>query len=145
MADKQEGLSIIDKGFEMEGTLNVKGKLIICGTVRGTLIGDQVVTAPGSRVFAQANVREMIIRGYFEGDITACESLQILNTGHFLGKIICKNLTVEAGGRLNGGVTPLNSKDAHSPADTIIAAKGMNSGLQQTEDNTEETDPSKPG
>ncbi len=122
MADKSGGLSIIDKGLKVEGTLNAEGKLIIAGVLEGTLIGNAVVTVEGSRVVAHAKVREMIIAGDFEGDVTAYESLRILQTGNFGGNIICKSLSLEAGGKLNGNVRPLEGKNHLSVPKTEVPA-----------------------
>ena len=141
MADKQEGLSIIDKDCLVEGTLNVKGKLIVAGSLKGTLIGNTVVTAKGSRVDAPAKVREMIIGGEFQGDITVYETLRILSTGVFSGKIVCKSITLETGGKLNGRVKPLVPTEELLHTDTALAAGGVNPGLP-VEGDTKGTDPS---
>ncbi len=140
MADKQEGLSIIDKDCLVEGTLNVKGKLIVAGSLKGTLIGNTVVTAKGSSVNAPAKVREMIIGGEFQGDITVYETLRILSTGAFSGKIVCKSITLETGGKLNGRVKPLDLTKELSLADTALAAGGANQGLSQVEGDTKGKD-----
>jgi cytoskeletal protein CcmA (bactofilin family) len=144
MADRQEGISIIDKDCLVEGTLNVKGKLIVAGSLKGTLIGNTVVTAKGSHVDAPAKVREMIIGGEFQGDITVYETLRILSTGVFSGKIACNSITLETGGKLNGRVRPLDSTEGPSIKDTALAAGSMNPGLPQVQGDTEGTDPSKP-
>ena len=111
MLEKTTGLSIIDKGLKVEGVLNAEGKLIIGGAVEGTLIGDEVVIAPGSRVIAQARVREMVISGDFEGEVRAYGSLRIMPTGNFCGHIVCKSLSLQAGGTLNGSVKPLEAEE----------------------------------
>ena len=111
MGDKTKGISIIDTGLKVAGTVNDKGKLIIAGALEGTLIGNTVVTVQGSRVVADAKVRELIIAGDFEGDITAYESLKVLPTGKFGGNVVCKSLIMEAGAKLNGNVRPLEAKD----------------------------------
>jgi cytoskeletal protein CcmA (bactofilin family) len=111
MADKTQGISIIDNGLKVDGTVNDKEKLIIAGALEGTLIGNTVVTVQGSRVVADAKVRELIIAGDFEGDVTAYESLKILPTGNFGGNVVCKSLIMEAGAKLNGNVRPLEAKD----------------------------------
>jgi cytoskeletal protein CcmA (bactofilin family) len=112
MADKREALTIIDRDVEVEGTLKVKGKLIVVGTLKGTLVGETVVTVEGSTVLARAQVRDLIIGGDFQGDIVVSERLKILNTGSFFGTAVCSRLSVEAGGQLNGRVEPFDSKDA---------------------------------
>jgi cytoskeletal protein CcmA (bactofilin family) len=144
MADKQEGLSIIDKDCLVEGTLDIKGKLVIAGSLKGNLIGNTVVTVKGSHVHAPAKVREMIIGGEFEGDITVYESLRILSTGAFSGKIVCKSITLETGGKLNGRVKPLDSAEGVSLADTALAAGDVSPALPQVEGDTEGKDPSLP-
>jgi cytoskeletal protein CcmA (bactofilin family) len=109
MKEQRAGLSIIDKGLRVEGIVNVEGKLIIIGSLEGTLVGDTVVTAEGSHVVAEAKVREMVIGGKFEGDVTAYESLKVLKTGDITGNIVCKNIDVEPGGQLNGSVKILDA------------------------------------
>jgi len=116
MLEKTTGLSIIDKGLKVEGILSAEGKLIVGGAVEGTLIGDEVVIAPGSRVVAQARVREMVISGDFEGEVRAYESLRIMPTGNFCGHIVCKSLSLQAGGTLNGSVKPLEAEEDVSAA-----------------------------
>jgi cytoskeletal protein CcmA (bactofilin family) len=109
MEGKSKELSIIDKGLTVEGTVNAGGKLIIAGSLKGTLVGNEVVTVRGSRVVVKAQVQDMVIAGEFEGDVTAFRSLKILRTGVFGGNIVCKDLSLEAGGRLNGSVRPLEA------------------------------------
>ncbi len=121
MKDKGASLSIIDKGLNVEGTLNADGKLIIIGTLKGTLIGNAIVTAKGSRVTAEARVENIVIAGEFQGDVTAYNSLQILKTGNFAGNITCKSLSLEAGGKLNGHVRPLEAQDGVFPLSDIQA------------------------
>ncbi len=111
MKDKKAGVSIIDKSLRVEGTVNVVGKLIILGVLEGTLIGNTVVTAEGSHVVAQAKVKEIVIGGEFEGDVTAYESLKIMKTGRLRGNVACNNLDIEPGGQLNGSVRTLEATD----------------------------------
>lgn len=122
--DIQEGLSIIDKDSSVEGSFNVKGKLIVEGSLKGDLIGNKVVTVEGSLVDAPARVREMIIGGEFQGDITVYENLRILSTGSFTGRITCNSLTLDTGGKLNGRVKPLNAQQGFSTMTTPFAAGG---------------------
>ncbi len=136
MADKQESLSIIDKDCSVDGSFDVKGKLVIAGTLKGALVGNTVVTVEGSHVDAPARVREMIIGGEFKGDITVYESLRILSTGIFSGKITCNSITLESGGKLNGRVRPLDSTEGLSRKDTVQAAGGVNPASPQVEGDT---------
>lgn len=115
MKDKTKALSIVDKGFSVEGTVYAHGKLVIVGTLKGTLVGTAVVAAEGSLVTAHAKVEDLVIAGDFEGDVTVYNRLHISPTGNFSGNIICKDLRLEAGGILNGSVRPLADVDGQLP------------------------------
>ena len=114
----------MDQGLKVQGIVNVAGKLIIVGAMEGTLVGNTVVAAAGSHVVAEARVREMVIAGNFEGNVTAYESLKILQTGNFRGNIVCKNLDVEPGGQLNGSVKILEADAEGFVADTEDSGAG---------------------
>ena len=146
MARKQKGLSIIDKDSAVEGTLNIKGKLIVAGRLKGTLLGDTVVTAKDSHVDVKARVREMTIGGEFRGDIIVYERLNILKTGVFTGRVACRDLSLEAGGKLNGRVVPFEEKDAASGRDLSPSAEnGAMSSAPTTKGAAKEADMSMPG
>ncbi|ABW68005.1 bactofilin family protein [Desulfosudis oleivorans] len=101
MDSRQKGLSIIDGGLSIEGTLTVKGTLVIKGDVRGTIDGESLVIAAGGRVRATVRVTEMTVGGEFEGDAAVDRDLVILATGSCAGKVACRMLRMEKGGRLN--------------------------------------------
>ncbi|MBW1770499.1 MAG: polymer-forming cytoskeletal protein [Deltaproteobacteria bacterium] len=100
MGRQQQGLSIIDKGCQVEGTLNI--------------------------IDAQAKVREMIIGGECQGDITVYENLRILSTGVFSGNMMCKNIELEAGGKIDGRVRLIDSTEEPSRTGTILATNRVN-------------------
>lgn len=142
MLGKKEKVSIIDKDCLVEGTVNVDGKLIVAGALKGTIVGNTVVTVEGSRVEAEAKVRNMTIGGNFEGEATVHESLRILSTGAFSGNLSCKNITLDAGGKLDGRVRPFDSTEAPPRADAVQAAKEVQQPAGSKRD-TEETKRSK--
>ena len=104
MKDAQKKLSIIDEGFTVDGEVIGKGRLVIKGTVKGALSGDNVVIAEEGAVFADAQVDEMTIGGQFDGKIAVAHTLVILSTGKCSGEVTCRDLVVEAGGVLNASV-----------------------------------------
>ena len=104
MWNKTENISIIDKGLIVDGTVSAKGKLIIKGTVKGTLVGETVIVAKEGVISADTKVTSITIGGIFDGELEASNELIILSTGTCTGKMICKNLIVESGGKLNAGV-----------------------------------------
>ena len=105
MKNKSKDFSIIDKELTVEGTVSTKGKLVIKGKIKGTLLGDTVIIAKEGIVQADTKASRMTIGGTFEGDVHVSDELIILETGNCSGKIVCKNFVVEAGGILNADVT----------------------------------------
>jgi cytoskeletal protein CcmA (bactofilin family) len=102
---KSENISIIDSGLTIDGSISCKGKLIIKGTVKGTLEGETVVVAEEGSLLAEAEAESVTIGGSFEGSIRAAKELIILSKGNCAGRVVCKDLVVEAGGVLNAEVT----------------------------------------
>ena len=104
MKEIPKHFSIIDEGFTIEGTVSGKGRLIIKGTVKGTVTGDNVVIAENGVVHADARANEMTIGGSFYGEVDAERNLVILSTGKCTGEVRCQDLVIEAGGILNASV-----------------------------------------
>jgi cytoskeletal protein CcmA (bactofilin family) len=96
--------SIIDEGFTVDGTVTGKGRLVIKGTVKGTVVGDNVVISEQGSVYADARAQMMTIGGMFEGQIDVQKSLVILATGRCSGQVQCQDLVVEDGAMLNASV-----------------------------------------
>ena len=107
MKKKNEAFSIIDTGLSIDGQLICKGKLIVKGSLKGTIEGHEVVISEEGSINASAKVARITIGGSFEGDIRAMEELVVLSTGHCSGRVVCKNLVVESGGKLNAEVSCL--------------------------------------
>ena len=111
MKIKNKDFSIIDKNLTVDGTLNTTGRLIIKGTVKGSLVGEMVIIAEEGAVHADTRVASMTIGGTFEGEIQASRELVILSTGKCSGKVVCKDFVVEAGGILNAEVSCTSGAD----------------------------------
>ena len=113
MNNISKDFSIIDKELTVDGKIHTRGRLIIKGVVKGSVIGENVVIAEEGSVYADVKVASMTIGGTFEGEIRALKELIILETGKCSGKIICKDLVVETGAVLNAHVTSLSAKDSN--------------------------------
>jgi len=114
MKNKSKDFSIIDKELTVDGTVSTKGRLVIRGVVKGTLIGETVIIAEEGAVYGDTKVASMTIGGTFEGEVRASKELIILSTGNCSGKILCKDFVVEAGGILNAHVTCITAQDLKS-------------------------------
>jgi len=123
MKNKSKDFSIIDKELTVDGTISSKGKLVIKGVVKGTLIGETVIIAEEGKVLADTKASSMTIGGTFEGEIRASKELIILSTGNCSGKVVCKDFVVEAGGVLNAKVNCITSQDSKSQQELLAAKK----------------------
>ncbi len=110
MQNKINNISIIDEGLTVDGKVSVKGKLVIKGTIKGSLDGETVIIAKEGIVCADTKVASLTVGGKFEGNLTASRELIVLSTGSCTGKIECKNLIVESGGKLNSEVNYILAK-----------------------------------
>ncbi len=114
MKQSSKNISIIDKGELVDGTLACRGRLVINGTVKGCLEGDNIIISQDGVVQADTKVNNMTLGGTFEGEIRVAQELIILSTGNCSGKIFCKNIVMEAGGMLNASVTHIEAEHTHT-------------------------------
>ena len=112
MKSDNKKFSIIDEGFTVEGTVVGQGRLVIKGTVKGSVNGDNVVIAEEGAVFAEAKANIMTIGGSFDGQIEVDKELVVLSTGKCSGEVKCNNLVVEAGALLNASVACTAAKNS---------------------------------
>lgn len=105
MKDNGNKFSIIDKGMTVDGSLEGKGNLVVKGSVKGTLTGESVVISEEGHIAADTKADNLTVGGSFEGRLETSGQLVILATGKCTGEIICGDLVVEAGGRLDARVT----------------------------------------
>jgi cytoskeletal protein CcmA (bactofilin family) len=103
--DKDNIFSIIDKGMTVDGSVVGKGNLVVKGMVKGSLTGESVVISEEGQVEADTKVETMTVGGSFTGRVETSGQLVILATGRCAGEIVCGDLVVEAGGRLDARVT----------------------------------------
>ena len=114
---KSKNISIIDQEATVEGAFSCKGRLVIKGAVKGTLIGDTVIIAEEGAVYADTKAESITIGGIFVGEIKDADELIILSTGNCSGKVTCKDLVVEAGGILNAEVTSNKIHDSNKSSE----------------------------
>ena len=107
---KSNDFSIIDKGLTVEGTVCCKGKLIVKGTLKGKLNGENVIIAKDGAVYADTTAINISVGGIFEGVIRSVHELVILSSGICSGKVNCQSLALEPGGILNAEVNCLSDE-----------------------------------
>jgi len=125
---KSKNISIIDQGAIVDGTFSCKGRLVIKGTVKGILLGDIVTIAKEGAVYADTKAASITIGGIFVGEIKDADELIILSTGNCSGKVICKDLVVEAGGILNAEVTCNKIHDSNKSSENLPLSQPRQTG-----------------
>jgi cytoskeletal protein CcmA (bactofilin family) len=113
--------SIINKDQTFEGKISSRGKLIIHGTVSGKIVVDILEIYEEGVVNADIKATDITISGTFKGESRASNELNIRSTGNYTGKIICRNLVVEAGGVLNAEVTCISALEGGSGEKLLTA------------------------
>lgn len=114
MKQNSKNISIIDKGELVDGTLACKGRLVVNGTVKGNLEGDNVIVSQDGVIHAETEVNNMTLGGEFEGRLRVAQELIILSTGDCSGNVFCKSIVMEAGGKLNASVTHIEEERTQS-------------------------------
>ncbi|MDD3463315.1 MAG: polymer-forming cytoskeletal protein [Sulfurospirillaceae bacterium] len=66
------------------------------GEVKGTIVSESIVTiGKQGRIYGAIHSQRLIVNGFFEGEAD-CDNVEILVGGKFLGKVISRELVVEA-------------------------------------------------
>ena len=103
---KEEPETTLGEGVTFRGELTFERLLRIDGTFEGELISKgKVIVGPKGQVKADLNLREAIIEGKVEGNITVEERLELRGTASVTGDITAKLLSVDEGVTLCGQVT----------------------------------------
>lgn len=88
--------TIIASGAKAEGIFNCQTRLHIDGEIIGKVLSDSIVTiGKQGRVNGEINASRLIVNGLFEGNAN-CDNVEVLECGRFIGKVISKELIIEA-------------------------------------------------
>ena len=96
----------LGEGVTFRGELSFERLLRIDGTFEGELLSQgKVVVGPKGVVKANLVLREAIVEGVIEGDVTVQEKLELRGEASVKGDIKAKILCVDEGVKLEGHVT----------------------------------------
>jgi cytoskeletal protein CcmA (bactofilin family) len=105
--------TIIASGAKVEGVFNCNSRLHVDGNIAGQIHSKSIVTIGKSgKVNGEIIASKLIINGIFEGEAN-CDTIEVLAGGKLLGKVVSKELIIEAKAEFEGeskikkdGVTP---------------------------------------
>ncbi len=100
-----ENISQISECVKIEGTLNFPCSVKIDGEVSGDIkVGGCLTIGKNAKVEANIQTKDVIIPGYFKGEMHVSGQIEITSTGKFIGDLIQDNelLIIEKGGLFKG-------------------------------------------
>lgn len=108
--------TLIGAGLRIEGNIASTGVLRIQGAIQGGVscvadsVGTVVVDKSGS-ITGAVKARHIIVGGRIAGPLHASESIEIQQGAHIAGDAFYREIDIQAGGILEGTLTPLHEPD----------------------------------
>jgi cytoskeletal protein CcmA (bactofilin family) len=111
MRSKTKDITIISEKSDIEGKLKMPGKVMILGSFTGSINASTLEIFKDGRAVGSIEAENVIVAGYFEGELACSGLLTIAKTGTVKGRVAYGNLLVELGGLLDAEVFQLESRD----------------------------------
>ncbi len=94
--------TIIASGAKVDGVFNCDSRLHVDGIVTGQIHSKSIVTIGKSgKISGEVTATRLIVNGLFEGDAN-CDTVEVLAGGKLLGKVLSKELMIEAKAEFEG-------------------------------------------
>jgi cytoskeletal protein CcmA (bactofilin family) len=111
MRSKTKDITIISEKSDIEGKLKMPGKVMILGSFTGSINSSTLEIFKDGKAVGSIEAENVIVAGYFEGELACSGLLTIAKTGTVKGRVAYGNLLVELGGLLDAEVFQLESRD----------------------------------
>ncbi len=109
--------TIIGKGTNIEGTVNIEGATRIDGNVTGKLISNDIVTVGSTGIVkAEIKAKAIVVGGRVEGNLIASEKVELQAKCELIGDITSKSLLVEHGAIFHGSSKMKDGASASAPS-----------------------------
>ena len=108
---KDKDITVISEKSDIEGKLNMPGKVMILGSFTGSINCSTLEIYKNGKVVGTIEAEDVIIAGYVEGELACSGLLTIAKTGAVKGRVAYGNLLVELGGLFEAEVFQLESRD----------------------------------
>lgn len=91
MANKKNsnrGLGYIDKDLFIEGSVHSQKKMVVSGTVSGSVFGNQeIVVSETGHVLGKVEGNKILVAGKVDGDLFAHKRLEVISTANIQGEM----------------------------------------------------------
>ena len=116
MMGDEDPETTLGAGVTFRGELSFERLLRIDGEFEGDLLSQgKVIVGPRGIVKANLNLREAVIEGVVEGNITVQEKLELRGQASVKGDIIAKSLCVDEGVQIDGHVLVVSESTEPPP------------------------------
>ena len=90
-------MTIIAKGAEVKGALNIEGNIRVDGTVNGDIKAtDSIEVGQTGRIVGKSIVsKTAVIHGHVEGDLVASQNIVLGSKSTLVGNLKAKSLVIE--------------------------------------------------
>jgi len=98
--------SYLGAGLKIKGEISGNEDLKLDGLVEGlvSIGGFRLTVGPGAHLNANIVAREAVISGQVNGDISACDRIEIKKSASVVGDITTGKILIEEGAYFQGGV-----------------------------------------
>jgi cytoskeletal protein CcmA (bactofilin family) len=107
--------AVIGQSIKFKGELSGQEDIIIEGAVVGTieLKDNHLTIGTNGTIKADINAQRVTVIGSIEGNVTAVEKVQIMETGRLSGDITTPSLVIMDGAFFNGNVQMVEEKESN--------------------------------
>jgi cytoskeletal protein CcmA (bactofilin family) len=108
-----KGLGFIGEDLFIEGTVHAQKKMVVSGTINGSVSGDQeIVVTESGNVIGRIEANIILVAGKVAGDLLAHKRLEVNATATIQGEVQVPSgqLLIKEGAQLEARCTTLNEK-----------------------------------
>jgi cytoskeletal protein CcmA (bactofilin family) len=109
----------------IRGEISGREDLFVDGEVEGkvTLEDSKIIIGPNGRLTADVEAREILVLGKVKGNLRGRDAVTIGRTGHVIGDVVTRYISVEDGAQVQGSLDVTRGEDAAATRVTAITEK----------------------
>ena len=97
----------------IRGEISGREDLYVDGEIEGKVVLEdaKIVIGPNGRLAADVEAREILVLGKVKGNLHGRDSVTIGRTGHVIGDVVTRYISVEDGAQVQGSLDVTRSED----------------------------------
>ena len=109
----------------IRGEISGREDLYVDGEIEGKVLLEdaKIVIGPNGRVSADVEAREILVLGKVKGNLHGRDSVTIGRTGHVIGDVVTRYISVEDGAQVQGSLDVTRTEDTRVTAISENKAK----------------------